>query len=504
MEKHIISVEYLISDPRVQNLNFDSSESLLDADIIIFRPSADLRYSGSESHAGKRLKSDQDSASLRSDSARWNKELAIAVEHGKTVFVILSEPEDFFIYSGDKRLQGTGRSSLTVNTVVPYDPYAPIPSSSIKQNLRKGTGSRIKTTKDLGVLAPYWQEFGPYSYYEAYLDEKVGVAALVTQTGEKMVGGLAYFKDWKGTLVILPPVDFAFMAGTRGVQSSKVAARAKKQLSRTAESVAAQFVNALVQIDKAIRAHADRTPPPEWALAKEYVLEKEASLRSELAELEGQIVGLQKLKNETESKLDAAGNLRGLLYETGTPLELAVLEALRLLAFKAENYQDSDSEFDAVFSDAEGERLLGEAEGKNDKAINIDKLDQLERNVREDFEKRDDAKYVKGVLFGNAFRLTPVNARADFFTPKCLAGAKRSGIALVRTPDLFPVARYLQQYDDPAFAKSCRRAILAASGEVVVFPDLPRGDTISKVVASRPQSGPEAVTISDVSGAKSD
>jgi hypothetical protein len=172
--------------------------------------------------------------------------------------------------------------------------------------------------------------------------------------------------------------------------------------------------------------------------------------------------------------LDAAGNLRGLLYETGHPLEGAVLEALRLLGFTAEGYRDLDSDFDAVFVDPEGDRLIGEAEGKNDKAVNIDKLDQLERNVREDFEKRTDSNYAKGVLFGNASRLVPLEQRVEFFTAKCIAGAKRSGIALVRTPDLFPIARYLKEHPDTVFAKNCRAAILNTSGTVVAFPPTPQ------------------------------
>jgi hypothetical protein len=117
--------------------------------------------------------------------------------------------------------------------------------------------------------------------------------------------------------------------------------------------------------------------------------------------------------------------------------------------------------------------LLGEAEGKNDKAINIDKLDQLNRNIQEEFVKRDDAKYSKGVLFGNAFRLAPPETRGDFFTEKCKAGAARLGVALVRTPDLFPIAKYLKEVRNPEFAKQCRHAILTTSGAVVLFPALP-------------------------------
>ena len=148
------------------------------------------------------------------------------------------------------------------------------------------------------------------------------------------------------------------------------------------------------------------------------------------------------------------------------------------MEFIAEAYVDHESEFDAVFTDTTGTRLLGEAEGKDSKAINVEKLDQLERNIQEDFRKLPDGtEYAKGVLFGNPFRLLPPAERGDFFTVKCLAAAKRSGVALVRTPDLFVVAKYLKENQNSEFAAACRRAILNAAGEIVKFPAIPKGDT---------------------------
>ena len=103
------------------------------------------------------------------------------------------------------------------------------------------------------------------------------------------------------------------------------------------------------------------------------MLIEESALKDEVAKIDDTLVELQNTKMRIEAKLEAAGSLRSLLYETGKPLESAVLEALRLLGFTAENYQEGDSEFDAIFVDPEGKRLIGEAEGKNDKAVNIDK-----------------------------------------------------------------------------------------------------------------------------------
>ena len=148
------------------------------------------------------------------------------------------------------------------------------------------------------------------------------------------------------------------------------------------------------------------------------------------------------------------------------------MDALDLLGFSASPYRDSESEFDAVFESKEG-RFIGEAEGKDNKAINIDKLRQLDMNIHEDLSREEVGEPAKGVLFGNAFRLKPPNERDNFFTPKCISAAKRSGVALIRTPDLFAVAKHLKSRTDKRYATACRKAILAASGTFVRFPDIP-------------------------------
>lgn len=173
-----------------------------------------------------------------------------------------------------------------------------------------------------------------------------------------------------------------------------------------------------------------------------------------------------------ELDLKDAQALKYLLYEKGKLLEHAILVALKILGFQAENHREDDSEFDAVMLGPEGDRFIGEAEGKDDKAINIDKLDQLDRNLKEDFARQDEstAKFAIGVLFGNAYRLTTPDSREAFFTAKCMIAAKRSHIRLVRTTDLFNVAQYLDSHADADFAAECRRVIRDCDGEVAVFP----------------------------------
>ena len=149
-----------------------------------------------------------------------------------------------------------------------------------------------------------------------------------------------------------------------------------------------QFLSALNEIDKALRMRSERTPTPLWAQEAQYILQKEETLKTYLVELDKEISNLQTKKAEAEISLANAGDLRALLFETGPQLEAAILEALQQMEFQAANFVDQESEFDVIFYDLDGTRFIGEVEGKNDKAINIDKLAQLERNIQEHFEKR--------------------------------------------------------------------------------------------------------------------
>jgi len=150
------------------------------------------------------------------------------------------------------------------------------------------------------------------------------------------------------------------------------------------------------------------------------------------------------------------------------------------MEFTVSHFEDSDSEFDVVFESKEG-RLIGEAEGKDNKAVNIDKLRQLEMNMHEDFAREDIEQMAKGALIGNAYRLSEPKERGDFFTTKCLTAASRSGTALISTVDLFYVAKYLSEKGDKTFSRKCRQAIIKTTG-VIKFPDIPLSEKENKTI----------------------
>jgi hypothetical protein len=286
----------------------------------------------------------------------------------------------------------------------------------------------------------------------------------MTRTGDKPVGALYRSKSSAGTLLLLPDIDFYpdnFIKQHEG----------KANWTSAASKFAGRMLAAVVALDKALRSTGEVTPEPLWAAEPEFSLGTESALRVQLLDAEREVEKAQKHKEDLEDQLRSVGALRALLYEKGKPLENAIIDALRILGFTANPFKESDSEFDVVFESEQG-RLIGEAEGKDNKAVNIDKLRQLAMNIHEDLQRDNVTKPAKPVLFGNAFRLMKLSERGDPFTEKCASAAETSSTALVFTPDLFPLVQYLAVKADSEYARACRQAILTTTGRVS-FPPTP-------------------------------
>lgn len=456
--RRVVTVGFQLALADAKHENFRSKASMLDWDVILFRPDITDFYA-SETYRGKPCLNDSESFQLRESCEHWRRELKQAVEAGKTVFVYLCPLRAVYAATGEKKYSGTGRNEKTTRIVDEYDNYKSIPVS-LSPVLASGSAMKLKSPGG-DALKLYWKEFEPISNYETLLTHEKVPASIVTRTGDKAVGAI-YRTNGSGHLILLPNIDF---------HSDKFITE-KGNWTQRASQIAAKLVSALADMDRTLRNQGEVTPEPSWVKNDEYLLSPERDLARELLEVEQQVESAQKRKEAVQEKLKDAGMFRALLFETGKPLENAIIGVLRLLGFTASSYLDQQSEFDVVFESDEG-RLIGEAEGKDSKAINIDKLRQLSMNVHEDLLRDNVDKPAKPVLFGNAQRLMPIADRSNPFTEKCHTAAAASSTALVFTPDLFVVAQYLVERSDTAFARLCREKILATTGRVV-FPDVPR------------------------------
>lgn len=460
--RKILTVGLELASSDTQYASFQSKMSLLDWDIILFKPDISEFSSYGDFYQGKPSLSDSTSFLLKECCEHWRREIKQAMETGKTVVVFLAALREVYIATGKRSYSGTGRNQKTTRHVALYNNYEAIPASLSPVST---TGNSMKlSARGAESIAAFWAEFEAVSHYQVLLTEEKVPVCIVTRTGDKPVGAQYRSKSSSGTLLLLPDIDFYPDNFTKKKGEQQIWTPAANQF-------ASRMVGAVVSLDKALRSSAEVTPEPAWAASTHYSLGTENTLRLQLLEAEQQLEVAQKRKELIAEKLSSAGALRGLLFEKGKPLENVIIDALRILGFRATQFKDSTSEFDVVFESEEG-RLIGEAEGKDSKAINIEKLRQLSMNIHEDLQRDEVSKPAKPVLFGNAYRLQALDQRDDPFTEKCHSASITSTTALVFTPDLFFPVQYLTAQADEDYARTCRVALLSATGRVT-FPSPP-------------------------------
>ncbi len=464
-QRSILSVGFELAADECPFEPIRSNISLLDYDIVLFRPDIHQFVSLFETtFQGKPCLSDDGSFHFKETCEHWRREIHQAFENGKTVIVFMSDLREVYIDTGERTHSGTGRNRKTTRHVAASNNYQTLP---VKTEAVPAKGAAMKlAARGADLIAAYWKEFGAESQYKVLLEGGDVPARIYTKSGNKAVGAIYSSKSGPGKLILLPDLDFERDEFFDESEEDEV------YWTEEATQFADRLLAAVVGIDKAAKSSGAYTPEPDWAKSKDYVLPAEPKLREDLLAAEQKLEAAQKAKEQLQEQLASAGQLRRLLFEKGPTLESAIVHALGILGFQAEPFRDAESEFDVVFSSSEG-RLIGEAEGKDSKAINVEKLRQLSMNINEDLEREDVTEPAKPVLFGNAYRLAPPEDREDPFTTKCAKASEKSNTALVFTPDLFRVAQYLESTKDEAFATSCREAVLYGAGRV----EFPAGTT---------------------------
>jgi hypothetical protein len=470
-KRRILTVGLELASRDAQYARFRSKTSLLDWDIVLFKPQINDFIGYADYFQGKPSLGDSPSFQLKECCEHWRREIKQAVESGKTVIIFLPALEEVYVDTGQRTYSGTGRNQKITRHIAEYNNYQAIPASL---SAVPSAGNSMKlSARGAEVIAAYWTEFEGVSHYEVILTDPKVSACVVTRTGDKAVGALYRSRSSSGTLLLLPDIDFD--------PDNFFKEKADEQTWTTAASqFAGRMVSTVVALDKALRTQGEVTPEPAWASEESFALGAENTLRVQLLEAEREVEKAQKNKERIAEELRSAGAFRALLYEKGKPLENAIIEALRLLGFTAAPLKESDSEFDVVFESAEG-RLIGEAEGKDNKAVSIEKLRQLSMNIHEDLQRESVTAPAKPVLFGNGLRLQRLSERADPFTEKCHSAASTSSTALVFTPDLFWPVQYLMSNRNAEYAQACRERLLSTTGRVT-FPSPPAVEKTKKDV----------------------
>ena len=463
-ERKIISIGYEIPGYSEMSYGYASSQSLLDADIIIFESDLDS-YSGYETttYNGKTCYSVDQSFRLKQATDHWKRELSQALETGKTVFVFFKKYKDCFIHTGEKQFSGTGRNTRTTNIVATYNNYMFFPISLPQLVPKEGSTAVFKGSELFSVLN---KEFKQFIKYESYLDEKMGEPIYVSKTGEKILG--THIRVKAGNLILLPVLDYDYDKFVKYDEKKK-----EETWKPEATKFGSKLIKTIVDIDRELQRQGIQTPPPEWSDNEIFELPSTKKIRVDIQKKQKEIENITQLIVKLQNSLDKELLLKGLLYEKGKPLENAISMGLKILGYSSENFNDGNLEIDHIIISPEGDRFIGEAEGKDSSAVSIDKFRQLTGNIQEDLHREEVSLPAIGILFGNGFRLTNPQERAEQFTTKCLTAASSSNCTLVKTSDLFTIAKYISESNNDQFAFECRVAIKDGIGRIVNFPLIP-------------------------------
>lgn len=451
-------------------LDLDSLSSLSECDIVIFNPSFENTsystftgsYGDSKKYKGQPLYNDDSSTQITEHAKHWNREIKSFLSTGKTLFVVLSEKKNFYIHTGKQEFSGTGRNRQTTNIVTEFSNYLFLPKiDNLEFNVAQG--KKIISTD--AKFTSFLTEFSDLLSYETFIIGQNNLKhCFTTKNKDKVLGGIV--EAFGGNIVFIPKMTF------ENEEYQIYDDEDNLVWSKEAQNKGIQFLKSIAEIDNVIRKSTEKTPKPTWIENDSYSLKKSLEIKTQIENHKMQIEKLSSQIQVLTSELVESEKLNDLLFETGKALENAVTYALTILGFKAENYDDGILELDQVIISPEGNRYIGECEGKENKAIDISKFRQLSDALNEDFEREEVTEKAYGILFGNPFRLTQPNERSDSFTDKCIKGAEREKVGLIETSKLYAVAKYLLENDDENYKKQCRETILKNLGKIIEFPKI--------------------------------
>lgn len=253
----------------------------------------------------------------------WREQLRESLTLGKTIIIYLNK------YSA---YEGFGRLVRSLDIIPVLE----------KILFKDESGLRMKLCSDNDLLMSYWKVFESKSKYEITF-EYTEKPAITTIHGTKAVSLITKYNN-SGTLILLPNIDFSEFSLFDDTCSDNTYTDYYEQ----SKELTKQFITEIVKIDKTINATNKLTAPPDWLTNDIYELKTELIFNNRLLELNSQLETLKKQVKEVENKLEKSAYIKHLLYETGKPLELSILEALKILGFNVSQYQDDESEFDIV------------------------------------------------------------------------------------------------------------------------------------------------------------
>lgn len=205
----------------------------------------------------------------------------------------------------------------------------------------------------------------------------------------------------------------------------------------------------------------EETPPPSWVSSIE--IPGEVPLKDEIAVEKQSLEAVESKVKGLEDSLTELEKYKGLLYETGLPLQELVKSTLEKLGAEIKPSIVTDEFIIGIG----GKEALIEVKGLT-RSISKDDLGQLIVDKGEHLKATGED--IKGILIGNAWRLLPLEQRGarnkPIFPHNIVKIARNQDIGLISTTELLKA--FCKTLEEPQYKKEVLNRIIAGKG-VITF-----------------------------------
>ena len=165
--KEIKGIGFTIPSKEDDYIDLESLSSLSDVDIAIFSPNIRYNYNNV--------------SSISPYLAHWRNELKSYLARGGNLYVVLTEKESYYVYTGTRNSSGTGRNTRITNHVAPISNYNFLPFDI---TYHKSQGTKIIPKSNL--IKDLYNNFKDILTYEMYIGcNKLQDVYFTTKNGDK-------------------------------------------------------------------------------------------------------------------------------------------------------------------------------------------------------------------------------------------------------------------------------------------------------------------------------
>lgn len=429
-EIQILSVDVSFYDDRTTATEYTSTRTLLEHEIVIWRPENVLNHYGkTEKYEGDICLDDSGSAQYKRDLERRTRDMREFLELGRTLVILLPPPRQFYIATGKRRNDGT-RAKPNVKRIVEARQLSE--TLPLTPTLHAASGEASEVVGD-AAFARLWRAVGDQFVYVTFCEVEdsepmlrvPGTERVIAARAEVMGGTVLYLPY---LLVDEPEID------EQGEDESDTEYNRRWHLANT--ELQGENDGALIDgiLEYARESSSTAEPLPVWV--DRVVLPREQRVK-EKAELAARKAETARAKaEEARAEVARVRAKKALIALDGNGLEEAVARAFEELG--ATMTAGAPGRADQIL-EWKGKKAVLEVKGSV-KSASERNAAQLEKWVAEHTASADDdeeSEPPKGILVVNAWREQPLPERdKPAFPDQMLAYSEARGHCLLESAQL--------------------------------------------------------------------